>query len=98
MIDIAGNVLARRSVDRPTRVHLEEIAVVRDLVALLVGEQRPRVLQDVGVLLDWLGREHAEPGPRAADAKRASTVEIRLVYLTCLGDRHSEDAYDCIVH
>src|SRR5215208_5203067 len=95
MIDVARDVLARRSVDRPARIDLEQIAVVRNLVALLVGEQRPRVFDNIGVLLDRLSREHAEPGTRASDAEGARTVQIGLVFLAGLGGRHSKDVDNC---
>src|SRR4029077_20931074 len=94
MVDVARQVRARRAVDGPARIHLEPVAIVGALVALLVGQQRAGVLDDVFVLADRLGREHAKPGARARDAERTRAVELRLVFLGCLAGGHSGGACD----
>jgi hypothetical protein len=52
MIDVARDVRARRAVDGPARVHLEQIAIIRNVLALLVREQRAGVVDDEGALPD----------------------------------------------
>src|SRR6185295_19788786 len=69
MIDVARGVGTRRAVDGPARIHLEPVAIVAPLIALLVGQQRTCVFDDVLVLPDRFGRKHAEPGARAGDTE-----------------------------
>src|SRR3954471_3381103 len=89
MVDVARDVRARRAVDGPARIHLEQIAVVRDFVALLVREERTDIFDDVGVLLDRFGREYAKPGVRASHAKRMLSLAVGFAGRT-RGHAHDE--------
>src|SRR4051812_45839369 len=89
MVDVARDVRARRAVDGPARIHLEQIAIVRDLVALLVREERTNVFHDVGILLDRLAREYAKPGARASHAKRMLSLAVGFAGRT-RGHAHDE--------
>src|SRR3954447_1446526 len=89
MVDVARDVRARRAVDGPARIHLEQIAIVRDLVALLVREERTNVFHDGGILLDQLAREYAKPGARASHAKRMLSLAVGFAGRT-RGHAHDE--------
>jgi len=63
MIDVTGDVLAHRAVDGPAAVEFEQIFVLDRVVLLLPGiQQRTKIADDLGALLDRLGGEEAEPG------------------------------------
>src|SRR5665213_1872002 len=71
VIDIARDVLAHRAVDGPAPVQFEQILVLDGVVFFLPGiQQRPKIADDLGALLDRLGGEEAKPGAGAADAIR----------------------------
>src|SRR5258707_2576327 len=71
VVDIAGDVLAHRTVDGPAAVEFEQIFVLDRVVLLLPGiQQRPEIADDLGALLDRFGGEEAEPGAGTADAIR----------------------------
>src|SRR6266852_3058077 len=69
MIDVTGDVLAHRSVDGPAVVELEQIFVLDRVVFLLSAiQQRTKIADDFGALLDRFGGEETKPGAGTADA------------------------------
>ena len=85
MIDIARDVFAHRTVDGPAVIEFEQILVLDRVVPLLSTiQERPKIADYFGALLDRLGGEEAEPGPGTADA-------IRLVRRN---GRHDDEATD----
>src|SRR3981189_2688556 len=71
MVDIAGDILTYRTVDSPAAIELEQILVLDRVVLLLSGiQQRTKIPDDFGALLDRFGGEEAKPGAGTADAIR----------------------------
>src|SRR3954462_11189122 len=69
VVDITGDVLAHRTVDGPAVVQFEQVLVLDRVVFFLLAiQQRPKIADDLGALLDRLGGEEAESGNGAADA------------------------------
>src|SRR5258708_31105886 len=69
MVDVVGDVLAHRAVDGPAVVELEQIFVLDRVVFFLLRiQQRPKIADDFGALLDRFGGEEAKSGGGAADA------------------------------
>src|SRR5436309_1745362 len=73
MVDIAGQVPARRAVDAPSAVDGEHVSGAARLAPLgLWGrDAHPAVGRDIAAALDRLGGEQAEAGGAAADTGRA---------------------------
>ena len=69
MVDVARDVLAARSVDRPTGVDLEQILGVK-LIRDLVGQHAADVSDNEASLADELGGEQAQACFGTADAER----------------------------
>src|SRR6266481_8781113 len=85
MIDVARDVLAHRPVDGPAVIEFEQIFVLDRVVLLLLGiQQRPKITDDFGALLDRFGGEEAKPGTGTADA-------IRLFRRNGRHDRYETD-------
>src|SRR6202167_4582570 len=71
VIDITRDVLAHRAVDGPASVEFEQVFVLDRVVLLLPAiQQRPKIADYFGALLDRFGGEEAKPGAGAADAIR----------------------------
>src|SRR6202035_2422426 len=69
VIDIARDVLAHRAVDGPAAVELEQVFVLDRVVLLLPAiQERPKITDYFGALLDRFGGEEAKPGAGTADA------------------------------
>jgi len=69
VVDIAGDVLADRAVDGPAVVQFEQVLVLDRVVFFLLAiQQRPKIADDLGALLDRLGGEEAKSGAGATDA------------------------------
>ena len=69
MVDVARDVLAHRAVDGPAVVELEQIFVLDGVVFLLSAiQQRTKIADDFGALLDRFGGEETKPGAGTADA------------------------------
>src|SRR6266852_5819244 len=69
MIDVARDVLAHRAVDGPAVIELEQIFVLDRVVFLLSAiQQRTKIADDFGALLDRFGGEETKPGAGTADA------------------------------
>jgi hypothetical protein len=69
VIDVAGDVLAHRTVDGPAVVEFEQVFVLDGVVFFLLAiQQRPKIADDFGALLDPLGGEEAKSGTGTADA------------------------------
>src|SRR3954467_8153615 len=71
MIGVAGDVLARRPVNRPAAVDLVEVPVAArlELLSQFIRQPRALIFRNEGALLDRLGCEQAKPGARASDAE-----------------------------
>src|SRR3979411_2086496 len=66
---MVGNILAHRTVDGPAAVELEQIFVLDGVVLLLPRiQQRPKIADYFGALLDRFGGEEAKPGAGTANA------------------------------
>src|SRR5579872_5944942 len=69
VVDVAGDVLADRTVDGPAIGQLEQIFVLDRIVFFLLRiQQRPKIADDFGALLDPFGGEEAKSGSGTADA------------------------------
>src|SRR5712672_95086 len=69
MIDVARDVLAHRAVNGPAVAELEQIFVLDRVVFLLSAiQQRTKIADDFGALLDRFGGEETKPGAGTADA------------------------------
>jgi hypothetical protein len=73
MIDVTGQVPARRAIDGPSLVDLELIfgAACLTPVGFLGGNAPAAIGRDVDPALDWLCREQTEPSRRPANPKGA---------------------------
>src|SRR5882757_1363639 len=69
VVDVAGDVLAHRTVDGPAAAELEQIFVLDRVVFFLLRiQERPKITDNFGALLDRFGGEEAKSGAGAADA------------------------------
>src|SRR5581483_9712960 len=69
VIDVTGDVLADRTIDGPAIVELEQVFVFDRVVFFLFAiQQRPKIADDFGALLDPFGGEEAKSSAGAADA------------------------------
>src|SRR5258708_14617611 len=68
VIDVAGDVLAHRTVDGPAAVEFQQIFVLDRVVLLLPAiQKRPKIADYFGALLDRFGGEEAKPGAGTAN-------------------------------